>query len=249
MLVCVILCMYFLNIIEYNYISRIMPLTATGPLKFSDIQTEFGGTNPISMSEYYKDAATGYASSVSDMSVIGTAIGVGKFRGKQKGIERDYVYRTPGTYTFTVPEGCIKLSVLCIGCGGDGLLSSSGGGGGAALIWGNFSSVSVGEIFTVFVGGTGGQESYFQNNGTLNIKLLANGGGNVVDTNGGAGGTYSMIDNNGRLINYGGGKGGDGSYIVYRSTDGVPLIGGAGGAGGAGQDGGLGVEDALSPSC
>lgn len=25
-----------------------------GPIKFSDIQTEFGGDNPISMSEYYK---------------------------------------------------------------------------------------------------------------------------------------------------------------------------------------------------
>lgn len=36
-----------------------MPLPTTGPLKFSDIQTEFGGTNPISMSEYYKDSGGG----------------------------------------------------------------------------------------------------------------------------------------------------------------------------------------------
>lgn len=30
-----------------------MALQSSGPIKFSEIQTEFGGTNPISMSEYY----------------------------------------------------------------------------------------------------------------------------------------------------------------------------------------------------
>lgn len=31
--------------------------TPTGPIKFSDIQNEFGGSNPISISEYYKGGA------------------------------------------------------------------------------------------------------------------------------------------------------------------------------------------------
>ena len=30
-----------------------MALPSTGPLSFSDIQTEFGGSNPIYLSEYY----------------------------------------------------------------------------------------------------------------------------------------------------------------------------------------------------
>ena len=30
-----------------------MTITSSGQLKFSDLQTEFGGTNPISLSEYY----------------------------------------------------------------------------------------------------------------------------------------------------------------------------------------------------
>ncbi len=30
-----------------------MPLPSSGPLSLNDIQTEFGGTNPISLSEYY----------------------------------------------------------------------------------------------------------------------------------------------------------------------------------------------------
>jgi hypothetical protein len=33
-----------------------MVLSATGPLSLTAIQTEFGGTNPISMSEYYRNA-------------------------------------------------------------------------------------------------------------------------------------------------------------------------------------------------
>ena len=30
-----------------------MALPSSGPLSLSDIQTEFGGSNPISLSEYY----------------------------------------------------------------------------------------------------------------------------------------------------------------------------------------------------
>lgn len=39
-----------------------MTLPASGPLSLSEIQTEFGGTNPISISEYYA-AATGVPAS------------------------------------------------------------------------------------------------------------------------------------------------------------------------------------------
>jgi hypothetical protein len=34
-----------------------MPLPTSGPLSLNDIQTEFGGTNPISLSEYYAGGA------------------------------------------------------------------------------------------------------------------------------------------------------------------------------------------------
>lgn len=34
-----------------------MPLPSSGPLTLADIQTEFGGTNPISLSEYYAGGA------------------------------------------------------------------------------------------------------------------------------------------------------------------------------------------------
>ena len=45
-----------------------MVLQSSGPIKFSDIQSEFGGSNPISFSEYYKDGSSGYvvADGISD---------------------------------------------------------------------------------------------------------------------------------------------------------------------------------------
>ena len=40
-----------------------MALQATGPISFSQVQTEFGGVDPIYFSEYYKDGPTGYVTS------------------------------------------------------------------------------------------------------------------------------------------------------------------------------------------
>lgn len=45
-----------------------MTLPASGPLSFSAIQTEFGGTNPISLSEYYAAASGVPASGAIDVS-------------------------------------------------------------------------------------------------------------------------------------------------------------------------------------
>lgn len=63
--------------------------TPTTDLQFSEIQTEFGGTNPISMSEYYRGGAnvpSGTATSGTDGTAISTsgAIRVGMFRGVTK---------------------------------------------------------------------------------------------------------------------------------------------------------------------
>jgi alpha-tubulin suppressor-like RCC1 family protein len=67
-------------------------ISANGPIKFSDIQTEFGGNNPIRMSEYYKNAITNYTSSIADMlmtgdiPMTGSELRISKFKGKQKNI-------------------------------------------------------------------------------------------------------------------------------------------------------------------
>jgi hypothetical protein len=61
----------------------------TGPVSFSQIQSEFGGTSPISLSEYYRggvNVPSNQATSSTDGTAVSTsgAIRVGMFRGLTK---------------------------------------------------------------------------------------------------------------------------------------------------------------------
>lgn len=60
-----------------------MPLQSNGLIRFSDIQTEFGGSNPVFLSEYYNNSATGYVSNVSGIASNGNIL-MSQFFGKQK---------------------------------------------------------------------------------------------------------------------------------------------------------------------
>lgn len=61
-----------------------MVLTNNGPIAYSDIQNEFGGTNPISISEYYQNANPSYTTGVTGIPNSGAAISVSHFQGKAK---------------------------------------------------------------------------------------------------------------------------------------------------------------------
>lgn len=61
-----------------------MSLPASGPISFSEIQRVLGGSNPISLSEYYANAAGGYAAGVPGIPSTGVPIPVSAFRGKAK---------------------------------------------------------------------------------------------------------------------------------------------------------------------
>ena len=61
-----------------------MPLQSTGQISLSNIQTEFGGANPIFLSEYYQNVAQSYTSGISGIPNTGTAISLNNFRGKSK---------------------------------------------------------------------------------------------------------------------------------------------------------------------
>ena len=63
-----------------------MALQSSGEISFANIQTVFGGTNPISLSEYYKNASIGFTSGVSGIPDIGSAISLNQFYGKAKSI-------------------------------------------------------------------------------------------------------------------------------------------------------------------
>ena len=61
-----------------------MALQASGQISLNNLQTHFGGTNPISFSEYYLNASTGYTTGVSGIPNIGTQISLSSFYGKAK---------------------------------------------------------------------------------------------------------------------------------------------------------------------
>jgi hypothetical protein len=73
-----------------------MPLPSSGPLSLNDIQTEFGGTNPISLSEYYAGGANVPAGTTGTFGAVPSsgAISIRNFYGTSK-----IVYRLDsGTY-------------------------------------------------------------------------------------------------------------------------------------------------------
>jgi hypothetical protein len=63
---------------------------SSGQISLNNLQTVFGGTNPINFSEYYLNAATGYTSGVSGIPNIGTQIALSNFYGKTKTVAASY---------------------------------------------------------------------------------------------------------------------------------------------------------------
>ena len=127
-----------------------MALQSSGSISLNDIQTEFGGSNPINLnSEYasYAGISSGATTAISD------------FYGLSAVTAGSNEYISSGTYTFTVPAGVTSVCMLCIGGGGQGGRSGSNtgarGGGGGGLLWRNNVSVTPGESLTVVVGAGG----------------------------------------------------------------------------------------------
>jgi hypothetical protein len=61
-----------------------MALQSTGKISLSEIQTMFGGTNPITMSEYYNNNASGFTTGVTGIPNSGATISISHFYGKAK---------------------------------------------------------------------------------------------------------------------------------------------------------------------
>lgn len=217
-----------------------MALPSSGPLSLSDIQGEFGGSNPIGLNEYYAGGGlvpTGTSGTYGAVPSSGT-ISVRNFYGTSNFVPAppgQQAYTTAGTYTWVCPTGVIKVSVVAIGGG------LRGGGG---LGYKNNISVTPGSSYTVVVGpgvcscgGGSGGDSYFISNTTVAGLGGQNAGGCYVGDGGGAGG-------NNQYSCYGAGGGGAGGYsgaggkTGCGGTTNVAGTAGAGGAGGGGGGGG-----------
>ena len=66
------------------------PTPSSGQISLNNLQSVFGGTNPINFSEYYLNASTGYTRGVSGIPNIGTQIALSNFYGKTKAVASSY---------------------------------------------------------------------------------------------------------------------------------------------------------------
>lgn len=236
-----------------------MALPSSGPLSLSDIQTEFGGSNPISLSEYYAGGAYVSAGTSGTYGAVPSsgAIGIRNFYGTSATPPFTPVTNTytSGSGNETVPTGATQLVLTVVGAGGSGGGSytdfgsdiyNSGGGGGGAGYSTITRSVASGDWSTTIaysVGTSGGVSS--TTTGSLSagaVSLTGGGGGNGTSANSGSGGAGGAGGSaSGGSTNTSGSAGGNGSLS---SSSGNP--GGAGGASG-GTAYGYGADGAAAP--
>lgn len=171
----------------------------------------------------------------------------------------DWVFETPGNYTWICPAGISKISVLCIGGGGAGRGANQYGGGGygGALAYMNGIDVTPGNSYYIIVGpggqatsvltsgvpGTNGSPSSWDNRqfafGNYRVQAEGGIGGRYNNTNGTSifarprwNGSTFPTSTYGNNTGSGGGNGGRGGCYNWG--------GGAGGAGGYSGNGGDG---------
>ena len=156
----------------------------------------------------------------------------------------EVIATSPGTYSFTVPQGVTNISAVAVGGGGGGGGNNgssgpgSAAGGGGGLGWANNISVSQGETIDIVVGSGGsagtpssnpssGGESYIEVNNIRVVEAFGGGSGtsNSSGASGGSGGGFSGD---------GGGSGGQGGPARNNSSGSGG--GGAGGYSGSGGD-------------
>ena len=225
-----------------------MAIPSSGPLSLDDIQTEFGGTNPIDLSEYYAGGANVPPGTTGDSGPIPTSgeIAVGEFYGSSNRVP--IVISNTGTtlraniYTLASADPTYSAGITDVVYNNSGTLYSNVTWG-ASLATGTFASGDTVKIVnTGLIIGMGG------NGGAGNPSPAAY----SSSMDGGAGGRAlalqwpATIDNTGGTIAGGGGGGGGGRSVGWTVQPGPKnppsprTSGGSGGGGGAGTNVGTG---------
>lgn len=156
-----------------------------------------------------------------------------------------HLFNTPGTHTFTVPNGVTSISAVAVGGGGGGggtsgsTGSGRSSGGGGALYYVNSLSVTPGESLTVIVGAGGSGGGTNANGSSGGNSSIARGATTLLLADAGNGGTNGGAASGGQTSSStgdGGGNGGNGALNTSAGAGG----GGAGGYSGAGGNGSSG---------
>ena len=186
-----------------------MALQSSGAISLANIQSEFGGSNPISLSEYYLNGA--YTTSNNTSVPTSGAISIDNFYGAIRAVYVTYEIIGAGggggsgygSGTSGQAGGASTLTYTPAG-GSPVTVTSDGGAGGNA----NYNTgMGKGESSYYGAGGNQGADSD-SNNETAGSSTSVYGAG------GGGGGANPFSARNGGLGGYAGGTDGS-SYLVY----------------------------------
>jgi hypothetical protein len=217
-----------------------MAIPTSGSIALTALQTEFGGSNPIGINEYYRGGGLVPDSSVNSSVPTSGAVSMSNFYGAQN----------RNTISITISSNTNNYN----------LFSNLGGGYIAGLTdvvvtinnGVTIGSSSTGSPAFTVSGFTSGDTVSITNNGTIVGRGGTGGTGGIV-TSGGAGTAGSSGSNGGNALSIsfatsitnngtiagGGGAGGGGGGARYVESVGIQYrLGGGGGGGGAGSGSG-----------
>jgi hypothetical protein len=243
-----------------------MALPSSGPLAFTNIQTEFGGTNPIGLNEYYRGGGLVPVSTTTTTIPSSGTIAANNFYGTANRVDVPLSIASP-TYNYDVYTQASTNPAYVAGKANVNVTVSPGVTVGSTST-GTYamlvpSSFSPGDAVTITnngviqgMGGDGGPGQFGASNG-----IAGNGGGNALYVNrpvtitnnsviaggGGGGGAGAGFTPNKGGSDWGGGGGGGAGYNGgggggggRPGSPGSSSAGGAGGPGGQGNSGGPG---------
>jgi hypothetical protein len=158
-----------------------MPLQTTGAISLANIQTEFGGANPIGLNEYYRNAGR-VDRTVTDIPVTGNAISMNLFYGEANAVGLSVVAsrvsRVTGG-TITMPTGIQQGDIIIVGYKADWASNSGYPGNGFTRISSdgndNGSYSDVGTMLSYKVAGgaeNGSNVGGFTPNGSYNCVYV-----------------------------------------------------------------------------
>ena len=182
-----------------------MAITSSGQIKLTDIQTEFGGSAPTALSEYYSGGANVAA---------GTESGGGVAIPSSGEIQLSDFY---GSSAFS-PYNITYLAVAGGASGGRSPSGDGSGGGGAGGMLtgvlqasGSDAAFPRDEVVTVSIGGGGSaQGSNAQGNNGSATTIEGSYFTNISSTGGGGGGSHSTSSSSTIDNGHSGGSGGGG---------------------------------------
>jgi hypothetical protein len=135
-----------------------MPLQNSGPIALSQIQTEFGGANPINLSEYYRNAGRvdRTVTKIPTTGVLSTSLFYGTTNAVGLSIVAQRGGESPGSGRVVMPTGILSNDIILVG------------------FKSNSSSQSPGSGFTT-ISRAGNTNGIFTDSGTILSYKIANG--------------------------------------------------------------------------